>query len=604
MTIPRALVAAVVSVGFLVHQVSAQQALLDASWTVTVNGQQAQVNGNGTVLIPNVAAADQFGVGGPGTSPDFLSDDFLQLLGTRVRNGVTEYAFSERFQIRRGVPYRIRDLTITSTPPPTVVSLDLTIANPVLSGALGQTTQLTTIALVNGGTFVDVTPRTSWTVYRTSNPGVARVGPDGLVTGTGPGTAFLTAVNDGVSAVTRVTVSPVDPLTTVEGVVHLEGGVPVAGALVQIPRFALQATSAADGRFEIPGVPAQQGTFVVTARYTPPQGNPLFASSRDLTPVPGGRTDAGILVVTEPGCQFDADLGIPLPLGDDQVSLHTFTRFSFSYYGVVQPTVWVSSNGNLQFGGNGDGSYNPSIPGGVVNGVARLSPAFFDLNPAQGGGVYLREANDRLVVTWFQIPEYNTGGSNTIQAVLHANGRIDVVYNGVQHLGTTFRPINVAISAGGTPTVRMLDFTATVPFAAAATEAPFERFGQVLGNPFDLDLGCLSFLPNAGNGYDVSFRRIPTLRDGGALGVIRDAAGAALAETPFVVTSSSDPAFRFFGKTDKDGCFQLAGLPRPGVVCVMAGTAASPSICTRLLRTSSDRPWIVVAPLVTGKAHK
>ncbi|HEY3242236.1 MAG TPA: hypothetical protein VGM03_02705, partial [Phycisphaerae bacterium] len=49
---------------------------LDASCTVTVNGQTVRVNPDGSFGISNVAAPDVFGAGGPGTTPDFLSDDF------------------------------------------------------------------------------------------------------------------------------------------------------------------------------------------------------------------------------------------------------------------------------------------------------------------------------------------------------------------------------------------------------------------------------------------------------------------------------------------------------------------------------------------------
>ena len=41
-------------------------AQLDETWTVTVAGQTVQVNPDGSFAIPNVAAPDLFGPGGPG----------------------------------------------------------------------------------------------------------------------------------------------------------------------------------------------------------------------------------------------------------------------------------------------------------------------------------------------------------------------------------------------------------------------------------------------------------------------------------------------------------------------------------------------------------
>ncbi len=83
---------------------------LDETWTVTVNGQSVQVNPDGSFRIPNISSADLFGPGGPGTAPDFLSDDFVRLFGVSTV-GTTRYAFSEPFQIRRGVTFRVGEIT-------------------------------------------------------------------------------------------------------------------------------------------------------------------------------------------------------------------------------------------------------------------------------------------------------------------------------------------------------------------------------------------------------------------------------------------------------------------------------------------------------------
>ena len=78
-------------------------AQLDETWTVTVGGRAVQVNPDGSFLIPNVAAPDLFGAGGLGTPPDFFSDDFVRLIGVRTVNGVTQWAYSERFQFSQGI---------------------------------------------------------------------------------------------------------------------------------------------------------------------------------------------------------------------------------------------------------------------------------------------------------------------------------------------------------------------------------------------------------------------------------------------------------------------------------------------------------------------
>jgi hypothetical protein len=136
------------------------------------------------------------GLGGPGSSPDFLSDDFTRLTGTSTKDGVTRYVVSERFQISRGQTYAIGELSFSDIPPPVPESLRAVLDQPTLT-ALGQTTQLRVTATLADGSTLDVTPRSRYTVYRTSSPQIATVGPDGLVICQGRGIAFLTAVNEG-----------------------------------------------------------------------------------------------------------------------------------------------------------------------------------------------------------------------------------------------------------------------------------------------------------------------------------------------------------------------------------------------------------------------
>lgn len=264
---------------------------LDSSWKVQVNAQSVTVNADGSYVIPNISAADQFGRNGPGSPPDFLSDDFLRVVGLSVRQGLTKYAFSERFQIRRGETFTIESMTITTNPPPFPERLRITIDHPTLT-ALGQTTQLHVFGRLADGSETDVTPRTSWTVYRTSNPNVATVGPDGMVTARGTGVAFLTAINEGATAVARVLVSLGDPGTVVEGFVRDTNGVAVAGAIVSIVGQGISVMTDANGFYSVSNVLTSLGD--ISVRVT--AGN-LTASTPRIPAVPGGITDAGISVL-------------------------------------------------------------------------------------------------------------------------------------------------------------------------------------------------------------------------------------------------------------------------------------------------------------------
>ncbi len=274
---------------------------LDGSWVVSVNGQSVQAYANGSFRIPNVAAPDQFGAGGPGSSPDFLSDDYLRIIGSSTQSGRTRYLFSSPFRIRQRQTYAVGDLIITETPPPFPQSLRLVASNQTLTRP-GQSQPLQAFGRLNDGTEVDVSPQSAWTSYRTSNLGVASINQDGVVTAGRDGVALLTAINEGATAVIRIRVSLGDPLTTVEGFVRREDGSAASGAVVTIVGPGLQGTADASGRFSIVSVPTRDAnqspisTFTLRARLQVGAGA-LVSNDTPVTVLAGGLTDAGVIVV-------------------------------------------------------------------------------------------------------------------------------------------------------------------------------------------------------------------------------------------------------------------------------------------------------------------
>jgi hypothetical protein len=51
-----------------------------------------------------------------------------------------------------------------------------------------------------------------------------------------------------------------------------------------------------------------------------------------------------------------------------------------------------------------------------------------DLNPEQSGDIYVDQFNDRVVVTWVDIPEYDKYDGNTFQAEIYFDGRIQLAW--------------------------------------------------------------------------------------------------------------------------------------------------------------------------------
>ena len=51
---------------------------MDERWTVRVAGRSVPVKPDGSFVVPNVSVADDFGAGGAGTHPDFVSDEIYR----------------------------------------------------------------------------------------------------------------------------------------------------------------------------------------------------------------------------------------------------------------------------------------------------------------------------------------------------------------------------------------------------------------------------------------------------------------------------------------------------------------------------------------------
>ncbi|MDJ0835210.1 MAG: Ig-like domain-containing protein [Acidobacteriota bacterium] len=274
---------------------------IDDTWTVTVNGQAVQVNPDGTFRIPNISAADQFGEDGPGSVPDFLSDDFLRLVGYKTEDGITTWVFSDPFQIRQGQTYLIDNLTFTTTPPPMPQSIEIRSETDVI--APGETLQLSVIGLLADGTPTDLTGRDKWTVYRTSNRLFAVVDKDGLVTARREGTVMITAVNEGAVSVKRIIVAGNTSDTTAEGFVRLNGN-PVEGAEVRSD-IGGSVTTAPDGSFsltlDVPG-----GSRVALSVSANVGGEDYRGGTPSLPITVGGITDFGFIDLI-PGRDTDGD---------------------------------------------------------------------------------------------------------------------------------------------------------------------------------------------------------------------------------------------------------------------------------------------------------
>lgn len=272
---------------------------VDEFWTVSVGGQAATPRASGAVSIRNIPSPDLFGLSGPGSAPDFLSDEFLRLMGSSVIDGRTWYAFSEVFQLQQGETFPISDLTITDVPPPLTSSLHLEPLDGSKLLEVGETLQLKATALLGDETELDVTQRSRWTVYRTSNPAIATVGPNGLVTAHRPGRVVITAVNEGAASVVRLVVTEGIVTTTVEGIAISETGRRAAGAIITIGPFG-SAIADASGFFRLADIELPGEFEAVSVSGSWEFGGDQYGGSAGFVPVVrNGLTDAGIIRLTK-----------------------------------------------------------------------------------------------------------------------------------------------------------------------------------------------------------------------------------------------------------------------------------------------------------------
>jgi hypothetical protein len=391
--------------------------------------------------------------------------------------------------------------------------------------------------------------------------------------------ATATDLGNNVANAASVTVNVIpDPLTTVTGRVVGVDGNPVAGATV-ITNGDATSTTSADGTFVIGGVTTIRGAIVVSARFLNAQGVTLSGSSSPTPAVRGGTTATGTIVVVS--AVWENNLGsIVAGLLCDDCFQSFALPFPFPFYNGVQTTAWVGSNGYITFG-QGDRTYEETVP--IFASLPRIA-AFFDDLDVRVGSLYVNSSlPDRFVITWINVPHYPSGssiGTNTLQMIVFADGRIQFGYRGI--ISTTTGTI-VGITPGPGAQVQQLDFSATRFADVPANSSIFEYF--LSSSPFDLDGGFVVFSPKGGGAYAVQTILQPppatqfqlTTASTSASSVVtamRLQSAAQPAQNPFAhaeveVTSSRDRKFKRMANTDANGNFTLKNVPAGGVTLIV-----------------------------------
>lgn len=283
-----------------------------------------------------------------------------------------------------------------------------------------------------------------------------------------------------------------DPMTVVTGRVVDANNTPIAGAIVTAPGGRM-ATSDAEGRYVITGVPTVLGNIFVHGSFTHADGTALTGSSPSYRPVRGGTTDVGVMMLFS--AQFENEYGAFLSDCDDCFHARTIP-FAFPYYGKNETLAYVSTNGYITFG-EGDLTYTESVS--AFSSMPRISAFFDDLYGRNTGAVFV---NDRLpgrfVVTYDRVQHFSFGGSNTLQIQLFQDGRIVFAYKGITALDTGSI---TGITPGAGSAFVHVNYSEQRNITLPAGTAIYEYFTPT--NLFDLDYGFVIFTPRPEGGYRV-----------------------------------------------------------------------------------------------------
>jgi hypothetical protein len=166
----------------------AQAQKLDENCTVSVLNRTVRVNADGSWVLPNVPA--NFGQ--------------VKARATCVRNGVTTFGESTFFNIPANGTINLPPIILgAGTQIPS--SLAMTPATLTFNSA-GQATQLVVTATYPDSSTRNVSAAATGTNYTTSNPAIATVSADGLVTAVASGTVVIQATNDGAASIATANV--------------------------------------------------------------------------------------------------------------------------------------------------------------------------------------------------------------------------------------------------------------------------------------------------------------------------------------------------------------------------------------------------------------
>ncbi len=116
--------------------------------------------------------------------------------------------------------------------------------------------------------------------------------------------------------------------------------------------------------------------------------------------------------------------GTALSLSDDDSESVTISGGNvIQLYGETYTQFFVGSNGYVTFT-SGDSDYTENLNDHFS--LPRISGLYDDLNPSSSGTVSWKELEDRVAVTWENVPEFSSSSTNTFQIEMYFDGTLAI----------------------------------------------------------------------------------------------------------------------------------------------------------------------------------
>ena len=114
------------------------------------------------------------------------------------------------------------------------------------------------------------------------------------------------------------------------------------------------------------------------------------------------------------------------------------TQAPFEFFGKPYDKLYLASNGYIAFTGVKAGNPENTAPSLATHfAIPRISFLFTNLSPASGGNAWMRRLDDRVVITFENIPQFEpfvfpaANNPNTVQVELFYSGHIRITYMNV-----------------------------------------------------------------------------------------------------------------------------------------------------------------------------